>query len=349
MQLLNQSGEVTKTYEYDSFGNEVNPDKDDDNPFRYSGEYYDKETESIYLRARYYQPSVGRFLTRDTYTGEDDDPLSLNLYTYCGNDGVNNVDPSGHDAAALNRTWTGSMWWLCGVDGAIPVGDVIYGIGVVGTGAWAVGEAIFLKNDLSLTAPDKQEIKVNYQKVCHRTYIVSKVKLTIPRTLSRDIKIGKPKAVYNQNQKVYRYRVTTRPMYQSQLTSEIAQIARANANGKSKARADAKPSIKKMSQSNGKSGKGSKTTREVKIPKNVERQMKKLSREAIKGFEKCIEALKSGDTRGLNDHPLSGARSGQRALDIKGTGKGRGAGRVVYEYVENGVIKIIEIITNHKY
>lgn len=58
--------------------------------------YYDKETEEVYLRARYYQPVVGRFLTRDTYTGEEDEPLSLHLYTYCENDGVNQVDPSGY-------------------------------------------------------------------------------------------------------------------------------------------------------------------------------------------------------------------------------------------------------------
>ena len=40
--------------------------------------------EEVYLRARYYQPAVGRFLTRDTYTGEADEPLSLHFYTYCG-------------------------------------------------------------------------------------------------------------------------------------------------------------------------------------------------------------------------------------------------------------------------
>lgn len=60
--------------------------------------YYDKETEEVYLRARYYQPAMGRFLTRDTYTGESDDPESLHLYTYCENDGVSMVDPSGHDS-----------------------------------------------------------------------------------------------------------------------------------------------------------------------------------------------------------------------------------------------------------
>lgn len=96
VQLLNQEGTVIREYSYDAFGNEINPDKKDDNPFRYAGEYYDKETASIYLRARYYTPATGRFMTRDTYTGEADDPLSLHLYAYCDNDGVNQVDPSGH-------------------------------------------------------------------------------------------------------------------------------------------------------------------------------------------------------------------------------------------------------------
>lgn len=96
VQLTDESGKVIKTYEYDSFGNEVNPDRKDENPFRYCGEYYDKETDAIYLRARYYQPYLGRFLTRDTYTGDEEDSLSLHLYTYCGNDGVNRVDPSGN-------------------------------------------------------------------------------------------------------------------------------------------------------------------------------------------------------------------------------------------------------------
>ena len=96
VQLTDGNGKVTKTYEYDSFGNEVKPEEKDDNPFRYCGEYYDKETGEVYLRARYYQPEKGRFLTRDTYTGEEDEPESLHLYAYCGNDGVNAWDPSGH-------------------------------------------------------------------------------------------------------------------------------------------------------------------------------------------------------------------------------------------------------------
>ena len=106
VQLTDESGKVIKTYEYDSFGNEVKPDGKDDNPFRYCGEYYDKETEEIYLRARYYQPEVGRFLTRDTYTGKENEPLSLHLYTYCENDGVDNADPSGHKKSYKTKLYS---------------------------------------------------------------------------------------------------------------------------------------------------------------------------------------------------------------------------------------------------
>lgn len=110
VQLADEMGKVTKTYEYDAFGNEIISDKKDDNPFRYCGEYYDKETESVYLRARYYSPELGRFTTRDTDTGEEENPTSLNLYTYCGNDGVNAWDPSGHrhDAIWLNSSRSAS-------------------------------------------------------------------------------------------------------------------------------------------------------------------------------------------------------------------------------------------------
>ena len=50
--------------------------------------YADNGDGTIYLRARSYEPATGRFTTCDSYTGEEDDPLSLHLYTYCENDGV---------------------------------------------------------------------------------------------------------------------------------------------------------------------------------------------------------------------------------------------------------------------
>ncbi len=96
VQLLNDDNSVVKQYSYDVFGNEEKKEKADDNFFRYCGEYYDKETDTIYLRARNYDTELGRFLTRDTYMGEDESISSLNLYIYCNNDAVNQVDPTGH-------------------------------------------------------------------------------------------------------------------------------------------------------------------------------------------------------------------------------------------------------------
>lgn len=98
-----------------------------------------------------------------------------------------------------------------------------------------------------------------------------------------------------------------------------------------------------------KNSKIEKLSRQVSIPKNIERQIKRLSPEAKRGIEKALKALKEGDTRGLNDHPLSGNRSGQRSLDIKGTGKGRGAGRLIYQIIDDWKIIIIQILTNHNY
>ena len=90
------TGAITKDYTYDAFGIEENPDSADQNPFRYCGEYFDKSSNTYYLRARYYNPAIGRFISEDTYWGDSADPLSLNLYIYCANNPIVFWDPSGH-------------------------------------------------------------------------------------------------------------------------------------------------------------------------------------------------------------------------------------------------------------
>ncbi len=67
-----------------------------DVPF-YAGKFYDEESGHYYLRARYYDPVTARFISRDTYMGTLDNPLSHNLYTYCSNNPLIYVDPSGHN------------------------------------------------------------------------------------------------------------------------------------------------------------------------------------------------------------------------------------------------------------
>ena len=113
--ISNESGKSIKSYDYDAFGVELNKDVNDTNLFRYCGEQYDNETDSIYLRARYYNPSLGRFTTEDTYwnssnriygdkeykEGEIKYPdykaiiQSENLYIYCINNPTCYLDITG--------------------------------------------------------------------------------------------------------------------------------------------------------------------------------------------------------------------------------------------------------------
>ncbi|MCM1142199.1 MAG: hypothetical protein NC453_26815, partial [Muribaculum sp.] len=94
--LTDKNGKVTKKYTYDAFGVEKNIDENDTNAFRYCGEYYDSESGTIYLRARYYDPEIGRFISRDSFSGKQGDPLSLNRYTYCHNNPLVYVDAEGN-------------------------------------------------------------------------------------------------------------------------------------------------------------------------------------------------------------------------------------------------------------
>ncbi len=88
--LTANNGTVTKNYEYNSFGVQKSATDDgDENPYRYSGEYYDAESGYTYLQARYYDPDTGRFISEDPAMDGD------NWYVYCGNDPVNMVDPTG--------------------------------------------------------------------------------------------------------------------------------------------------------------------------------------------------------------------------------------------------------------
>ena len=100
VQLTDNSGTVLWTYEYDAFGVEKNPDPNDENPWRFCGEYFDRETGTVYLRARHYDARIGRFTQQDGWGYANIyDPLGLNLYTYCNGNPVMWIDPSGHSKA----------------------------------------------------------------------------------------------------------------------------------------------------------------------------------------------------------------------------------------------------------
>jgi RHS repeat-associated protein len=101
--LTDGSGNVTQTFASDEFGNPTLTQGSSTEPFRYTGQQQDAETGFYDLRARYYAPTIGRFLTRDRVFGATTGPVSLNRYIYARNNSSSAVDPSG-----LCSAWSGA-------------------------------------------------------------------------------------------------------------------------------------------------------------------------------------------------------------------------------------------------
>ena len=152
------------------------------NPFRYRTYYYDTETNLYYLNTRYYDPEVGRFISQDDVSYLDPEHINgLNLFAYCGNNPVMNVDYNGTFAitalliglivgaiigaivggvAAYSVAkdcdatgWELAGWTILGVFGGALIG------GAIGAGLGAAAGVIFpsinaaLASSLSITLP----------------------------------------------------------------------------------------------------------------------------------------------------------------------------------------------------
>ena len=89
--ITDDAGQIQNQYRYDAFGNDIGGSEKISNRIRYTGQQYDGLTQQIYLRARYYNSVLGRFMQEDSYHGD-----GLNLYTYCANNPVMYYDPSGY-------------------------------------------------------------------------------------------------------------------------------------------------------------------------------------------------------------------------------------------------------------
>ncbi|QNM96752.1 RHS repeat-associated core domain-containing protein [Chitinimonas koreensis] len=94
--LTDAAGAVTDTFTFDAFGNELERTGTTTVTHLYRGEQYDPALAFYYLRARYYDPSTGRFPTMDSFAGFAMDPPSLHKYAYAHADPINKLDPSGH-------------------------------------------------------------------------------------------------------------------------------------------------------------------------------------------------------------------------------------------------------------
>ena len=88
--ISDEERKLRNHYQYDAFGAGLEAAEALPNRIRYTGQQYDEQTGQYYLRARYYNPVLGRFMQEDVYQGD-----GLNLYAYCHNDPVIYYDPSG--------------------------------------------------------------------------------------------------------------------------------------------------------------------------------------------------------------------------------------------------------------
>ena len=93
---------------------------------------YDSESELYNLNARFYDAKLARFMQEDTFLGQVDDPLSLNLYAYCSNNPLKYVDPTGHSPSPNDTVYRfiDGYGWLPVVNSTGPVqiqdGDKIW-------------------------------------------------------------------------------------------------------------------------------------------------------------------------------------------------------------------------------
>ena len=101
--LVDDSGNIVVKSKYDAYGNRISItdtsgcDLGNINPFRYKGYYYDDDVEMYYCKSRFYVPSWHRWLNSDSINYlEPKNITSLNLFTYCNNNPVMYVDPSGN-------------------------------------------------------------------------------------------------------------------------------------------------------------------------------------------------------------------------------------------------------------
>ncbi|MCP3880240.1 MAG: RHS repeat-associated core domain-containing protein, partial [Sulfitobacter sp.] len=94
--LTDGAGDLAHTRTYNPYGEVQNETGTSDPLLGYQTDWTDPTTDHVWMGARWYQPSSGTFLTRDTYAGQLQTPFTLNRYTYANNNPNRYWDPTGH-------------------------------------------------------------------------------------------------------------------------------------------------------------------------------------------------------------------------------------------------------------
>ena len=115
LKVITATGTEAAAYTYDAWGRVLASTGDlaDVNPIRYRGYYYDTETGLYYLKSRYYDPEVDRFISPDVFASTGQGIFGTNMFTYCKNNSIVLSDRSGTLSAwALNLTDSGGGYSL---------------------------------------------------------------------------------------------------------------------------------------------------------------------------------------------------------------------------------------------
>jgi RHS repeat-associated protein len=105
--LTDATGHVVASYSYDPYGGRGGGSGSVTNPFQFAGQYLDSESGLYYLRARYYDPAAGQFLTRDPLEAQTGHP-----YGYAASNPVNMTDPTGMDCDIVGALGQAVAWFV---------------------------------------------------------------------------------------------------------------------------------------------------------------------------------------------------------------------------------------------
>lgn len=101
--LSTNLGVLSDTYSYKAFGDLSSQSGSTPNKYRFTGEQFDAALGQYYLRARYYQPALGRFSARDKFEFDPSYTREINSYVYGANNPALNIDPSGYTVLVENN------------------------------------------------------------------------------------------------------------------------------------------------------------------------------------------------------------------------------------------------------
>ena len=98
--MTSESGSITDTFAYDTYGKQTARTGESDIIFGYNGKYgvITEPNGLVYMRARYYSPELRRFINADVIAGEISNAITLNRYAYANGNPVSNIDPFGLSA-----------------------------------------------------------------------------------------------------------------------------------------------------------------------------------------------------------------------------------------------------------